>query len=138
LLRKFGGYTLPDFLGERFGGTPARVASVLLLILCSFPLLVASVYGLGLAGSRQFGVELATSIIVAVALPLISTVFGGMRAVSVTQVAQGVVLLLATLAAIAIFKGQQGLALQDHGGITAAIEAFSLRDRTIRWRCWFP
>jgi cation/acetate symporter len=130
LLRKFGGYTLPDFLGERFGGTPARVASVLLLILCSFPLLVASVYGLGLAGSRLFGVELATSLSVAVALPLISTVFGGMRAVSVTQVAQGVVLLLATLAAIAIFKGQQGLALQDHGGITAAIEAFSLRDRT--------
>src|SRR4030065_2916776 len=46
-LRKFGGYTVPDFLGERFGGTGVRALAVIAVILCSFPVLALALMGLG-------------------------------------------------------------------------------------------
>jgi len=49
-LRKFGGYTVPDFLGERFGGTGVRPLAVLAVILCSFPALALALMGLGAIG----------------------------------------------------------------------------------------
>ena len=56
-LRKFGGYTVPDFLGERFGGAGVRPLAVLAVILCSFPALALALMGLGVIAMRIFAVD---------------------------------------------------------------------------------
>ncbi len=55
-LRKFGAYTVPDFLGGRYGGNVARLVGVIVLFCCSFTYLVAQVYGTGLVTSRFLGI----------------------------------------------------------------------------------
>ncbi len=94
-LRKFGQFTIPDFLGARYGGHLPRTIGVLAAILCSFVYVVAQIYGVGLITSRFTGLEFAVGVYVGLAGILVCSFLGGMRAVTWTQVAQYIILIIA-------------------------------------------
>ena len=96
-LRKFGQFTIPDFLGERYGGHLPRLLGVGAAILCSFTYLVAQIYGVGLITSRLTGVAFELGIFLGLGGILVCSFLGGMRAVTWTQVAQYIVLIVAYL-----------------------------------------
>ena len=106
-LRKFGGYTVPDFLGERFGGTGVRALAVIAVILCSFPVLALALMGLGALTMRVFAVDAGTGIAIGAAMLLLCSVVGGMRSTSLTQIAQYAVLLAVSLLVVAILIWQR-------------------------------
>jgi cation/acetate symporter len=94
-LRKFGQFTIPDFLGARYGGNIARSLGVFAAILCSFTYVVAQIYGVGLITSRFTGVEFGVGVFLGLAGILVCSFLGGMRAVTWTQVAQYIILIIA-------------------------------------------
>jgi cation/acetate symporter len=94
-LRKFGQYTIPDFLGARYGGHAARSVGVAVAIMCSFVYLVAQIYGVGLITSKLTGLSFGEGVFVGLAGILVCSFLGGMRAVTWTQVAQYIILILA-------------------------------------------
>lgn len=96
-LRKFGEYTIPDFLAARFGGNLPRLIGVLAAILCSFVYLVAQLYGVGLITARLIGVDFVVGIFLGLGGVLVCSFLGGMRAVTWTQVAQYIILVIAYL-----------------------------------------
>jgi cation/acetate symporter len=96
-LRKLGRYTIPDFLGERYGGHLPRLIGVLAAILCSFVYLVAQIYGVGLITSQLTGLDFVLGIFLGLGGILLCSFLGGMRAVTWTQVAQYIILVLAYL-----------------------------------------
>ncbi len=96
-LRKFGQFTIPDFLGDRYGGNTARFVGVLIAILCSFVYLVAQIYGVGLITARLTGLSFEVGVFVGLAGMLVCSFLGGMRAVTWTQVAQYIILIIAYL-----------------------------------------
>src|SRR3546814_2166662 len=63
-LRKFGAYTVPDFLGSRYGGNFARSVGIIVLFCCSFTYIVAQVYGTGIIASRFLGISFEISVFV--------------------------------------------------------------------------
>jgi cation/acetate symporter len=128
-LRKFGGYTVPDFLGERFGGTAVRPLAVVAIILCSFPALAVALLGVGLIAMRVFAIDAGTGLALGVAMLLFCTFPGGMRSASLTQVAQYAVLLGASIAALLILLWQHGASLPsfDAIGLDDAVSAFKLK-----------
>lgn len=107
-LRKFGGYSLPDFLSERFSGSGVRPLAVLAVIGCSFPLLAATLMGLGALLERLIEVETLTGLALATALLLLCCVPAGMRSASLTQIVQYGVLLGAALVVLALLLWQRG------------------------------
>ena len=96
-LRKFGQFTIPDFLGERYGGHLPRLLGVMAAILCSFIYVVAQIYGVGLITSRLIGVAFELGIFLGLGGILVCSFLGGMRAVTWTQVAQYIVIIVAYL-----------------------------------------
>ncbi len=96
-LRKFGQFTIPDFLGERYGGHLPRFIGLTAAILCSFTYLVAQIYGVGLITSYLTGIAFELGIFLGVGGILVCSFLGGMRAVTWTQVAQYIILLVAYL-----------------------------------------
>jgi cation/acetate symporter len=94
-LRKFGQFTIPDFLGERYGGHAARMVGVACAILCSFVYVVAQIYGVGIITARFTGIPLEIGVFVGLAGILVCSFLGGMRAVTWTQVAQYIILIVA-------------------------------------------
>lgn len=96
-LRKFGQYTIPDFLGVRYGGNLPRLTGVVCAILCSFTYLVAQIYGVGLITTRLTGISFELGIFVALGGMLVCSFLGGMRAVTWTQVGQYIILVIAYL-----------------------------------------
>ena len=96
-LRKFGSYTIPDFLGARFGGNWPRLLGVLCAVLCSFTYLVAQIYGVGIIITRMTGISFELGIFIALGGVLVCSFLGGMRAVTWTQVGQYIILLIAYL-----------------------------------------
>ena len=96
-LRKFGRYTIPDFLGARFGGNAPRMLGVLCAVLCSFTYLVAQIYGVGIIITRMTGISFELGIFIALGGVLVCSFLGGMRAVTWTQVGQYIILLIAYL-----------------------------------------
>ncbi len=96
-LRKFGQFTIPDFLGARFEGNLPRIIGVVAAILCSFTYVVAQVYGVGLITTRLTGLAFEVGIFAGLAGILVCSFLGGMRAVTWTQVAQYVILIIAYL-----------------------------------------
>lgn len=105
-LRRFGQYTIPDFLGARYGGNGARLVGVVATILCSFVYVVAQIYGVGLITSRFVGLQFEVGVFVGLAGILVCSFLGGMRAVTWTQVAQYVVLIVAYVVPVAILSYQ--------------------------------
>lgn len=96
-LRKFGQFTIPDFLGERYGGHLPRLIGVAATILCSFTYLVAQIYGVGIITSYLTGIAFELGIFLGLGGLLVCSFLGGMRAVTWTQVAQYIILLVAYL-----------------------------------------
>jgi cation/acetate symporter len=94
-LRKFGQFTIPDFLGARYGGNIPRFVGMFAAILCSFTYVVAQIYGVGIITTRLTGVEFAYGIFLGLAGILVCSFLGGMRAVTWTQVAQYIILIIA-------------------------------------------
>jgi cation/acetate symporter len=94
-LRKFGQYTIPDFLGARYGGNIPRSIGVFAAILCSFTYVIAQIYGVGIITSRFTGLEFAVGVFVGLAGILVCSFLGGMKAVTWTQVAQYIILIVA-------------------------------------------
>ena len=90
-------YTVPDFFHVRFGGRWPRIIAALAAVLCSFTYVVAQIYGVGLIASRLTGVQFEIGIMLGLGGVLLCSFLGGMRAITWTQVAQYVVLLLAFL-----------------------------------------
>jgi cation/acetate symporter len=96
-LRKFGQFTIPDFLGARYGGNIVRSIGIFAAILCSFTYVVAQIYGVGIITSRFTGLEFGIGVFVGLAGILVCSFLGGMRAVTWTQVAQYIILIIAYL-----------------------------------------
>ena len=103
-LRKFGEFTIPDFLGARYGGNLARLIGVVAAILASFTYVVAQIYGVGLITSRFVGLEFEVGVFVGLAGILVCSFLGGMRAVTWTQVAQYIILIVAYLIPVVILS----------------------------------
>ena len=100
-LRKFGQYTIPDFLAARYDGNLTRVIGVVAAIACSFLYVVAQIYGVGLITSRITGVAFEVGVFLGLGGILVCSFLGGMRAVTWTQVAQYIVLLVAYVVPVA-------------------------------------
>lgn len=96
-LRKFGRFTIPDFLGARFGGNLPRFVGVFCAVLCSFTYLVAQIYGVGIITTRMTGISFELGIFIALGGMLVCSFLGGMRAVTWTQVGQYIILVIAYL-----------------------------------------
>lgn len=96
-LRKFGQFTIPDFLGARYDGNLPRFLGIFAAILCSFVYVVAQIYGVGLITTRLAGIPFEVGIFVGLAGILVCSFLGGMRAVTWTQVAQYIILIIAYL-----------------------------------------
>jgi cation/acetate symporter len=94
-LRKFGQFTIPDFLGARYGGNIPRSIGVFAAILCSFTYVIAQIYGVGLITSRFTGLEFSVGVFAGLGGILVCSFLGGMRAVTWTQVAQYIILIVA-------------------------------------------
>jgi cation/acetate symporter len=94
-LRKFGQFTIPDFLGARFGGHLPRFIGVVAAITCSFTYVIAQIYGVGIITSRFTGLEFQVGVFVGLAGILVCSFLGGMKAVTWTQVAQYIILIVA-------------------------------------------
>jgi cation/acetate symporter len=123
-LRKFGGYTIPDFLGERFGGTGLRPLAVVAVILCSFPALALAILGAAFLAGRIFPIDAATGLAASVVLVLLCTIVAGMRSASLSQAAQYAALMLVSLAALAIVLWQHGTLLPDAGALNEVVARF--------------
>lgn len=96
-LRRMSLYTVPDYFGVRFGGHWPRLIAALSAVLCSFTYVVAQIYGVGLIASRLTGVQFEIGIMLGLGGVLLCSFLGGMRAITWTQVAQYIILLLAFL-----------------------------------------
>ena len=96
-LRKFGQFTIPDFLGARYDGNLPRLLGIIAAILCSFTYVVAQIYGVGLITTRLSGVPFELGIFLGLGGILVCSFLGGMRAVTWTQVAQYIILIIAYL-----------------------------------------
>jgi cation/acetate symporter len=103
-LRRFGEYTIPDFLGARYGGNAIRLVAVCAAILSSFVYVVAQIYGVGVITSRFVSLQFEIGVFVGLAGILVCSFLGGMRAVTWTQVAQYVVLIVAYVTPVAILS----------------------------------
>ncbi len=96
-IRKFGQYTIPDFVGARYGGSAARTVAAIAAIIVSFTYVTAQVVGVGLIMSRFVGVSYEWGVVLGLAGVLFCSFLGGMKAVTWTQVAQYVILIVAYL-----------------------------------------
>ena len=94
-LRRFGTYTVPDFIGKRYVSKSARVVAVLCLIVISLTYVIGQMTGAGVAFARFLEVSVETGLIISAAVVFVYAVLGGMKGVTYTQVAQYVVLILA-------------------------------------------
>jgi cation/acetate symporter len=96
-LRKFGAYTIPDFLGTRYGGNLPRLLGIIVLFSCSFTYVTAQVYASGIIASQFLGIDFNIAVFAGLAGILVCSMLGGMRAVTWTQVAQYIILIVAYL-----------------------------------------
>lgn len=94
-LRKFGKFTVPDFIGERFYSKGARLVAVVCLILACTTYVIGQMTGAGVAFSRFLEVDSTTGLLIAAVVVLFYAVLGGMKGITYTQVAQYVVLMIA-------------------------------------------
>lgn len=94
-LRKFGKFTVPQFIGDRFYSKSASTVAVICLLIASITYIIGQMTGVGVAFSRFLGVSADTGIYVGMAIVFAYAVFGGMKGITYTQVAQYIVLILA-------------------------------------------
>lgn len=96
-LRKFGRFTVPEFIGDRYYSNAARVVAVICLLLISFTYIAGQMRGVGIVFSRFLEVDIDTGVMVGMAIVFVYAVMGGMKGITYTQVAQYCVLIFAFL-----------------------------------------
>ncbi len=96
-LRKFGEFTVPDFIGSRYYGNTARVVAVICLIVVSFTYVAGQMRGVGIVFSQFLDVDITLGVIIGMAVVFMYAVLGGMKGITYTQVAQYCVLIFAYL-----------------------------------------
>ncbi|MDG0978650.1 MAG: cation acetate symporter [Halieaceae bacterium] len=102
-LRKYGKFTVPEFIGDRFYSKTARAVAVVCLIICSVTYVIGQMKGIGVAFSRFLEVSYETGLLVGMVIVFFYAVLGGMKGITYTQIAQYCVLILAyTIPAIFI------------------------------------
>ncbi|OBV10046.1 sodium:solute symporter family protein [Erythrobacter dokdonensis] len=94
-LRKFGQFTVPDFIGTRYYSKAARVVAVICLILVSFTYIAGQMRGVGIVFSRFLDVDITTGVVIGMGIVFVYSVLGGMKGITYTQVAQFCVLIFA-------------------------------------------
>jgi cation/acetate symporter len=130
-VRKAAAVTAADFLAIRFDSAAVRFAAVIVTVACSFAFLVAEIAAAGIVGAGLFGLSTETAIGIALAVILAGTLAGGMRAVTLTAVAQYIVLAIAFLTPAIVISFQEydipfpqltyGLALDEMIGLGATV-----------------
>jgi cation/acetate symporter len=113
-LRKFGCYTVPDFIGTRYGGNTARLCAVIILVVASFTYVTAQINASGTIAARALHIPFSVGIWVGLAAILMCSMLGGMRAVTWTQVAQYIVLIIAYLTPVIWMSNVQGFGIIPH------------------------
>jgi cation/acetate symporter len=113
-LRKFGCYTVPDFIGTRYGGNLARLCAVIVLVVASFTYVTAQINASGTIAARALQIPFSVGIWVGLVAILMCSMLGGMRAVTWTQVAQYIVLIIAYLTPIIWMSNTQGFGIIPH------------------------
>ena len=113
-LRKFGCYTVPDFIGTRYGGNVARLCAVVILFVASLTYVTAQINGTGTVASRMLGIPFEWGVWVGLSGILLCSMLGGMRAVTWTQVAQYIVLIVAYLVPVFWMSWSQGFGPLPH------------------------
>ena len=94
-LRKFGKFTVPDFIGERYYSKTARVVAVICALIVSFTYVAGQMRGVGIVFSRYLEVDINTGVVIGMVIVLFYAVLGGMKGITYTQVAQYCVLIFA-------------------------------------------
>ena len=94
-LRKFGKFTVPDFIGDRYYSDTARVVAVFCALIISFTYVAGQMRGVGLVFSRFLEVDINTGVVIGMIIVLFYAVIGGMKGITYTQVAQYCVLIFA-------------------------------------------
>ena len=94
-LRKFGKFTVPDFIGDRYYSNAARIVAVICALLVSFTYVAGQMRGVGIVFSRFLEVEINTGVIIGMIIVLFYAVLGGMKGITYTQVAQYCILIFA-------------------------------------------
>ncbi len=107
-LRKFGCYTVPDFIGTRYGGNTARLMAVIILVVTSFTYVTAQINASGTIAARALQIPFEFGVWFGLAGILLCSMLGGMRAVTWTQVAQYIVLIIAYLVPVIWMSNAQG------------------------------
>ena len=113
-LRKFGCYTVPDFIGTRYGGNAARLCAVIILVVASFTYVTAQINASGTIAARALQIPFNVGIWVGLIAILMCSMLGGMRAVTWTQVAQYIVLIIAYLVPVIWMSNRQGFGIIPH------------------------
>ena len=96
-LRKFGKYTVPDFVGDRYYSNFARLVAVICVLFVSFTYVSGQMRGVGIVFSRFLEVEVTTGVLIGIGIVFFYAVLGGMRGITYTQVAQYCILIFAFL-----------------------------------------
>ena len=110
-LRKFGCYTVPDFIGTRYGGNVARFCAVLVLTVASFTYVTAQINATGTIASRALHIPFEVGVWFGLLGILLCSMLGGMRAVTWTQVAQYIVLIIAYVVPVIWMSNKQGFGI---------------------------
>ena len=111
-LRKFGKFTVPEFIGERYYSRTARVVAVICLIIISFTYVAGQMRGVGIVFSRFLNVDITTGLVVGMGVVFFYAVLGGMKGITYTQVAQYCVLIFAyTVPAVFVSLQVTGIAI---------------------------
>ena len=113
-LRKFGCYTVPDFIGTRYGGNVARFCAVVILVVASFTYVTAQINASGTIAARALHIPFEFGVWIGLLGILLCSMLGGMRAVTWTQVAQYIVLIIAYLVPVIWMSNKQGFGMVPH------------------------
>ncbi len=113
-LRKFGCYTVPDFIGTRYGGNLARFCAVVILVTASFTYVTAQINATGTIAARALQIPFEFGVWFGLLGILLCSMLGGMRAVTWTQVAQYIVLIIAYLVPVIWMSNAQGFGIIPH------------------------
>ena len=127
-LRRFGGFTVADFFGERYGGRDIRLLAAVATVLVSFVYVVAQIYGVGLITTRLTGLSFEIGVFVGLGGVLVCSFLGGMRAVTWTQVAQYIIMILAYLVPVLWLSAKQTGFVLPHFSYGQQVQAITLRE----------
>jgi len=121
-LRKFGCYTVPDFIGTRYGGKLTRFCAIVVLVVASFTYVTAQITATGTIAARAFQIPFEIGVWFGLFGILVCSMLGGMRAVTWTQVAQYIVLIIAYLIPIFWMSIVQGFGFLPHFSYGSAVQ----------------